>query len=358
MGKIPWVWQPGILVRLASLALVLGTFVNLAAASEDELVYSFPLVPATQAPPEAFLPARGASGVVPTAALESVPADGLLPDLATAGMAEADDDASIVVRNGQTLEDRPWDWQVLPAGLIYHSYLAGEKESRIGCSWNYERDWGWMWDITLGGRVGLLRYGNDDPESPEGFQIDIEGAAQPRLDMEHMEDVLATDFRFGVPITYGVGPFQTKVGFYHFCSHLGDEYLIRLGSFDRINYVRNALVWGNSYYWTQKIRLYGEAGWAFDCDGGAKPWEFQFGVEYAPQKPTGKRPVPFVAVNSHLRQEVDYGGNLVVQTGWAWRGLHGQMYRLGMQYYTGKSDQGEFFNQFEDKVGLGMWYDF
>jgi hypothetical protein len=134
--------------------------------------------------------------------------------------------------------------------------------------------------------------------------------------------------------------------------------MVRLQSFERINYSRDVLVWGNSYYWTDSIRVYAEAGWAFYADGGSEPWEFQFGVEYAPRRPTGLRPVPFIAMNSHLRQEVDYGGNLVVQSGWAWRGVRGQLFRMGMEYYTGKSDQYEFYDQFEDKLGFGMWYDF
>ncbi len=253
---------------------------------------------------------------------------------------------------------QPRTWQVLPAGLIYRSYLAGEKEARMASTWVYERDWGWMWDITLGGRAGLIRYGTTNANVPEGFQIDLEAAAQPRLDIEHMEDLIATDYRFGVPITFGNRRFQVKLAAYHLSSHMGDELMVLRHSFHRLNYSRNALVWGNSYFWTDVLRFYAEAAWAFYGDGGSEPWEFQFGIEYAPREPTGLRPVPFVAINSHLRQEVDYGGNLVVQSGWAWRGGNGQMFRVGMQYYTGKSDQYEFYNEFEDKLGLGLWYDF
>ena len=37
-----------------------------------------------------------------------------------------------------------------------------------------------LWEATLGGRVGLLRYGSFDCICPEGFQIDAEGSAQVR----------------------------------------------------------------------------------------------------------------------------------------------------------------------------------
>jgi len=252
----------------------------------------------------------------------------------------------------------PWTWQAVPEGLIYRSYLAGARESRMASQWVYEKNLGWIWDVALGGRAGILRYGTTDPFQPEGWQLDIEGAAFPRLDMEECLDVVATDYRFGIPVTYGRGPYQTKLAFYHLSSHLGDEYMLKHPGAARINFSRNALVWGHSYFWTNDVRLYGEVGWAVEADGGSRPWEFQFGVDYSPAAPSGVKPVPFVAVNSHLREEVDFGGNLVLQTGLQWRGTTGHLFRMGMQYYTGKTDQYEFFRSSENKVGLAMWYDF
>jgi len=254
--------------------------------------------------------------------------------------------------------DSPWSFQTLPDGLIYRSYLAGVKESRLGSAWVYERDYGWIWDIALGGRAGICRYGTEDPLRPEGFQLDVEGAGLPRLDLEHERDLMAVDFRFGVPLTFGIGRYQTKFGYYHLSSHLGDEYMVRMNTLDRINYSRDVLIWGHSFFLTDDVRLYAEAGWAFQADGGSKPWEFQFGAEYSPLSPTGPRGAPFLAVNGHLREELDFGGNVVVQAGWQWQGNSGQRFRTGVEYYVGKSDQFEFFNRYENKVGVGIWYDF
>ncbi len=252
----------------------------------------------------------------------------------------------------------PWHWQASPAGLIYHSYMAGVKEPRLASQWTYLRGQGWIWDICLGGRTSLFRYGTSDAIRPEGWQLDVEGAAQPRLNIQESQDVMAVDFRFGIPLTYGHGPHQSKLAYYHLSSHLGDELMIKHPEVQRINYSRDAFVLGQSYYWREDIRIYGEAGWAFHVDGGSQPWEFQFGIDCSPAGPTGMRPVPFFAVNSHLREEVDYGGNLSVQTGWLWRGRAGHAFRMGLQYFTGKSDQREFFTQSEEKVGMGIWYDY
>lgn len=252
-----------------------------------------------------------------------------------------------------------WDLQVLPDGLIYRPYMASAHECRMAGQWVKDQDWGWLWDVALGSRVGILRYGNDSPSHPEGWQVDMEGAAFPRLQLNRDLDVVSCDYKFGVPVSYARGRHATRFGYYHLSSHLGDEYLIKHPSARRINYSRDCLLLGHSIYFNErKMRVYAEAAWAFQTGEMAKPWEFQFGFEYAPNRPTGLRPQPFFAIGGHLREEVDFGGNLIIQTGFLWQGISGHMLRMGLQYYVGMSDQYEFIDQYENKVGLGIWYDF
>ncbi len=257
-----------------------------------------------------------------------------------------------------TGEDEPWSLQVLPDGLIYRSYLAGVKEPRSAIVFNHEDRLGWLWDIALGGRVGLLRYGTEDALYPDGWQIDFEGAALLRLDPEEERDLYSTDYRFGFPLTYGDGPLRTKFGYYHLSSHMGDEFMLKNPGVLRDNYVRDALVLGKSLYLTTSLRFYAEVAWAFYDSGRARPWEVQFGMDYSPMRPGKLSGAPFVGLNGHLLQEFDYRGAFTVQAGWQWRGQSGQLFRIGMQYYRGKSDQWEFADQFEQKVGMGIWYDF
>jgi hypothetical protein len=257
--------------------------------------------------------------------------------------------------------DNPWGIVCLPEQLIYRSYLAGVKESRMGAQLINRNDDGALMDGTLGGRFGLLRIGphNQTEGQPLGFQIDVEGAAFVRLDPDEDVDVRSADFRAGVPFTYGWGNQQIKFAYYHLSSHVGDEFLLKNPGFTRLNFARDVLVLGYSIYPTERLRLYGEAGWAFWNDVSGL-WEFQFGVEYAPMRPTGIHGEPFVAINAHLRQEVDYGGGFTAQAGWAWRadGRSGRLLRMGLHYYNGESPQFSFFDDFEQQLGFGVWYDF
>jgi hypothetical protein len=255
----------------------------------------------------------------------------------------------------------PWEWRWLPEGLIYHSYMAGVQEPRMALVAFYEASDGRaLWDATLGGRVGLLQYGNGDPFCPEGLQLDFYGAAIARLDVENEQDLDSTDYVFGLPVTWGDERLQFKCGYAHLSSHLGDEFAIRNpGSLaDRINYVRDSLEFGTSYYVVPALRTYAEMDWAFHRSGGAKPLAFEFGSELSRPGPTGRTFTPFVAINGRMRQELDFGGDLAVQAGWLRRGLLDQTLRIGLHLYVGKSSQSQFFKTSEEQIGLGLWYDF
>ena len=252
-----------------------------------------------------------------------------------------------------------WHWQVLPDGLIYHSYMASVHEPRISGVAFWDQNGTPFFDVALGGRVGVLRFGTSNNDWPNGWQLDLEGVAFPRLNFDANWDLDLADYRFGVPLTYGAGPWRYKFAYYHLSSHLGDEYAIRNpGSLaDRINYSRDSWALGVSYFTTPALRLYTEVSWAFHHDGGAEPWEVQFGADFAQPGPTGIHGTPFAAVNGHLREAVDFGGNFVAQAGWLWRGDSGRTLRMGAQYYNGKSNQYEFFDEFEQQIGFGIWYD-
>lgn len=307
------------------------------------------------------LPAPGPATTLPTTEVTEPPLAGSAPlNGASGGQGQPyfDMDQYLDSYPSYFAEGQPWDWVLLPTSIIYRSYLAGAKESRLSAHIIHENDHYALWDATLGGRVGILRYGNRDVFNPEGFQIDAEGSAQVRLDIRNNVDVQAVDFRGGIPLTYGVGPHRFKFGYYHLSSHLGDEFLLDFPAYPRLNFARDVLIFGYSYYWTQKLRLYAETGWAFYTDV-SQPWEFQFGVDWAPTRPTGFRGEPFFAINGHLREELNFGGNFTVQVGWAWVGeQNAHLLRTGLHYFNGGSSEFSFYQEHEQQIGFGLWYDY
>jgi hypothetical protein len=251
-----------------------------------------------------------------------------------------------------------YQWQILPDGILFPAGLANPKESRLGTQIFNRTGDGALWDSTLGGRIGLIRWGTPEAAWPQGWQVDVEGSAQVRLDPDENLDLRSTDYRVGVPLTYGYGPHRWKLAYYHLCAHLGDEFVAAHPQFSHVNFVRDALTLGYAFYVTERLRLWGEVGWAFSSEV-SEPWELLFGIDYAPARPTGWRGAPFAAIYGHLRQELNFSGNLALQAGWAWRADQStHLLRLGFYYYNGASNQYSFFRTFEQQIGGGLWYDF
>jgi hypothetical protein len=325
--------------------------------------------PAIYGPQPGMMMANPNTQLEPTSASMIVPGDGGTPCVDADVYCQGPPDSAYQgYPNGAVYPGGPmlaspsdvWDWQVIPQGLIYRSYWAGVKEPRLGIQLMHITGGHSFWDPTVGARIGLLRYGTTNGLRPEGWEWDVEGAAEPRLTLDTDRDLESVDFRAGTLITYGLDNWQFKFGYYHLSSHLGDELAIKdpVTLTERINYVRDSLILGASYYPNPIVRLYGETAWAFNPDGGAKPWEFQFGTELSEPGPTGANGTPFLALNGHLRQEEDFSGDFTAQTGWLWRGVNGQTMRVGFHYLNGKSPQYQTFSRSEQEVGVGLWYDF
>jgi hypothetical protein len=295
--------------------------------------------------------------VEPPAALPPVPDDAAALDIEipppTAPIGN-------VAARSTAVVSRSNEWHVLPGTLLYHSYLAGEKEPRIGLSVLSDSKRGWLWESALGGRVGILRRGDLGLYPANAWQIDLEGVALARVDpVMESAPLQATDYRVGLQWTRRTGPIAYKAGYYHISSHAGDEFLLLNPGFKRINYVRDSLVFGVTRDVIRDVQVYGEFGYALSADGGAEPLEFQFGAQYLPIRDTGLRGAPFAAVNVHLRQEVDFGGGINMMAGWRWRNPEtGRLLRVGLQYYNGKSIQYEFFDQSQQLFGYGIWFDY
>ena len=263
--------------------------------------------------------------------------------------------------------DPPWETELLPADLLVRSYVANPKDARLSSRILQESGGDLLWELEAGARVGVLRYGtpsgwrNPETGRPEGFQLDIQGAAFPRLNFDQELDVDAVDFKVGVPITYSEGPWEAKLGVYHLSSHLGDEFLERNPGYERLNYLRDAVVLGGGYYPNPDLRLYSEVEYAWKTDGGSEPWHVQFGFDWMPASVNYDlhKPSPFLATNVRLREDVDWGGGVNVVAGVQWRGPRSdRLFRAGVQYYNGKSWQFSFVDKHEELLGLSVWYDF
>jgi hypothetical protein len=254
-----------------------------------------------------------------------------------------------------------YGWHVLPKGLLYKSYLAGEKEPRMQFVQLYDtRSKTRVWDAVLGGRMGLVRNGSYDSVNPQGFQVDLEGAVFARVLPDQPSAMLAgSDYRAGLLGTHRYGSTAYKWGYYHISSHIGDEFLIANPTFNRLNYVRDSLITGVTQDLNPATQVYAEIAYALGVEGGAKPLEFQFGGQYQPVARTGLRGAPYLAANYHIREDFDFHGGANTVAGWGWQGAESRhRFRIGLQYYNGPSMQYQFLDTWENMYGGGLWFDY
>lgn len=161
-----------------------------------------------------------------------------------------------------------------------------------------------------------------------------------------------------MPLSYSRNNHQTKLALYFLRSNPSRQFLDSISTIgDDGFFERQALVLGHSVYLSDRFRLYGEAGYAFKTEITDK-WEFQFGAVYAPVRPTGILGAPFLAANALLREEVDFGGTLTLQGGWAWRRRSGRLLRVGLHYANGKSNHFALQDEHEQQIGFGLWHDY
>src|SRR5690606_13784032 len=231
---------------------------------------------------------------------------------------------------------------------LFQSFLTAVHEPRMGGEILHDGDQGTLMDVTIGGRMSLVRFGTVNPrQGSEGIELQVYGAALTRLSMDRESDVEATDYKFGVPLVFKSGRTSHAFGYDHISSHIGDEYLARNPDFERRNYVRDAIRYAVIHDLSDEFAVYAEVNSAFHTSGGAGKWHFQFGAEYQPLIPRGFQGAPVAAINTQLRQEFDFEGSLGLLLGWQWQGMStDDSLRIGLTVYPGRSRQFSFFDQY------------
>jgi hypothetical protein len=233
-------------------------------------------------------------------------------------------------------------------GLQYLSYtktgIADSGNSRI--------------DLRAGGRFGIVRVvqpGQDE----RGWQLSIEGGFNAQFDADYSLDNIGWDGKYGFVLTTApTRDLAFKVGVLHDSSHVGDEYMERTGR-KRIGYTRHEVAAGVSWFINDHWRTYTEVGWGYQMsnDELMKPGRAQIGIEFESAKILWKgRTGWYGALDLSAMEERDWRTDISLQTGFVTHSF-GRTWRLGIEWYNGRPPIGEFFQDTERYIGLGLWVD-
>jgi hypothetical protein len=213
-------------------------------------------------------------------------------------------------------------------------------------------------EVKVGGRFGVVR-GQQSDQAGREWQVSFEIGLNAQFDEANSLDNIGWDGKYGLMFTSALGrDLSYKVALSHDSSHLGDEYVERTGRL-RIGYTRHELSAGVSWLLSGTWRTYAEAGRGFLLSNEElqKPGRFQLGLEWqdAGYLRNGRRGW-YGALDLSSMQERDWRIDRSLQTGYR-LDSDGRAYRFGIQWYSGRPPIGEFFQNTESFLGVGIWVD-
>jgi hypothetical protein len=267
------------------------------------------------------------------------------------------------------------DWRLLslgpkremilfPGNELYPTYIADPFRTTFSFQRMYIDD-SQIFDagsprfgLKLGGRLGFFRiHPEGDPD--RGFQLNFEVGFNGQFDSENSQDNVGWDGIYSFILYYK--PWANtafKFGAHHTSSHRGDEYIERTG-LGRIGYTREEMLIGVSRKIGKRWVVYGEAGTAYDI--GERPLQdrgrLQAGVQYETDRVVWKKRLGwYTALDLSAFEEREWDVNVAIQGGLVLP-THGHAWRVGVEYYNGRSWIGEFFQDDESYISFGIWLD-
>lgn len=244
-----------------------------------------------------------------------------------------------------------------PGRSLFTPLLADPRWPRFSLSYQYYIDDDELDHVAapdFGELFPLLHY---NPNWGGSWEVGIQAGVFAIFDLASESfDLINADYRVGIPITYARGSWAAMFRFYHQSSHLGDEFLLRNRD-DRINVSYEGVHLLGSYDLPYGFRVYGGGGYLVRTDPGSLGrGSVQMGVEYAGDDLGWEFAIPVIGVDLQLEEESNWRPNVSPRTGLQF----GEPFGLGrnlqvlLEYFDGRSPNGQFYDRTIRYIGLGV----
>lgn len=247
--------------------------------------------------------------------------------------------------------------EVLPEAELFEPLLADPRWPHFSAAAHH-----YGGDQELG-NVAATSFGESIPlvagDGPAGgrTELGLQAGVFSIFDLDATSfDLVNSDFLVGLAATWRRDDFAAMLRVLHQSSHLGDEYLLR-SRVERVNVSFEETHLLLSYDLGEAFRVYAGGGWLLrtdpsDLDRGS----LQVGLEYAsPRTYWSGFLRPVAGLDLQARQESDWEPDLSVRAGLQLENpaLWSQRIQLLLEYYDGRSPNGQFFDRDIRYLGLG-----
>lgn len=251
--------------------------------------------------------------------------------------------------------------ELLPRHNLYPHYIADPLRPTFNAQLQYYSHTG---IADTGDSRFDLKLGADLPLYQSSFhghpwQWVLFGGFHGQFDNTQSQDNIGWDGIYGLSlVTQQTPQLAWRFGIKHISAHIGDELIQRTGR-QRIAYTRQEWRLGVAWSPLTSSLFYAETGYAYDLRNSLlqKPWRVQLGAQYRhPAHFWQQRFQWYSALDLSSYQENHWQVNTNLQIGIT---THGNVHqwRLGLEFYNGRSQLGEFFQDRERYIGAGLWFD-
>jgi hypothetical protein len=254
------------------------------------------------------------------------------------------------------------DWQtgLLPGGTLFKPLIADPRWPHFAAS--FQR---YLGDKQLTD-VAAVSFGETFTLARERawgawWEVGIQAGVFAVFDLgAESKDLVNADYLIGIPFGYRRGDFSALLRIFHQSSHLGDEFLLRTKP-QRVNLSFESVDAKLSYELGDWLRVYGGAGYLFDQEPASlDPWSVQYGVELASPWPSrASRWRPIAAVDFQHREENGWSTDFSARAGVQIDGvLASRNMQILLEYFLGRSPNGQFYQNKIEYLGLGAHFHF
>ena len=253
-----------------------------------------------------------------------------------------------------------WQTGLLPGGTLFRPLIADPRWPHFAASYQryrHDRQLGDAAAVSFGESLTLYR----DRLAGVWWDVGIQAGVFAVFDLDAAsKDLVNADYLVGIPLSLRSEDWSVMLRLFHQSSHLGDEFLLRVRP-QRLNLSYESLDAKVSREFGDVLRLYGGAGYLFDQEPASlQPWSIQYGAELIspwPGRAAGWRPIG--AVDLQHREQNHWSADFSARVGVQLDGvLASRNLQLLIEYFRGRSTNGQFYREQIEYLGLGAHFHF
>jgi hypothetical protein len=254
----------------------------------------------------------------------------------------------------------------LPGGHLFRALIADPRWPHFSASYRYYSNTPGSKNVaavTFGETLPLYRDQIGEKGEWGQWETGVQAGVYSIFDLDSKSfDLINTDFFAAGFVGYRFGDFSALGRIFHQSSHLGDELLLRETHPNRVNLSYEGLDALLSYDLPLGLRAYGGGGYLIDVDPSDLGRGLaQAGAEFkSPWTLWQGRLRPIAGIDFQSREENNWHTDLSLRGGLQFENVSvlSRNLQILVEYFKGRSFEGQFFKQPVEYLGIGAHFNF